>query len=66
MQAPDMHAHAANCMRTFAAPGIILFLTQSCGFSMPHGLDAAELGKVSANDAKHSLFDPNLNKCWMR
>ncbi|CAB1098630.1 unnamed protein product [Ectocarpus sp. CCAP 1310/34] len=52
MQAPDMHAHAANCMRTFAAPGIILFLTQSCGFSMPHGLDAGELGKVSENDGE--------------
>lgn len=48
MRKGEQLVHAAECMRTTAAPGAVLFFRDECGFVLPPGLDnPAELGKTS-------------------
>lgn len=48
MKLPEQNVHAAECMRSTAAPGAILFFRDTCGFVLPAGLEnPAELGKTA-------------------
>ncbi|CAB1098621.1 unnamed protein product [Ectocarpus sp. CCAP 1310/34] len=47
MQEAQQWRHAAECMRTTAAPGTILFFRDVCNFRIPKGLNAAQLGRTS-------------------
>lgn len=61
MKDHEQRAHAAECMRTTAGPGTILFFRETCKFTIPQGLDAGELGKTSLKGEE--VYAAHLSTC---